>query len=230
MGKLRNTIDYGGVNGNQNLSRIDAYSYTMDPIVYNDHEVTKSSIMSEDFYPMMKKKYHSTAPHVYKHYYSEPPHSPPKSTTTYIYKKSSKPSKPHRNNDDEFFDFNLFDCDDDDDDDYSDESGSNESGLRRRRSRNRNRNRNRRKKKKLLKILLFIGLLLIAKMCFHKMMHHYFPALDSTTGRDEEPIHEQIFHNDIDIDNDGGFYAKSQDLSIQHRSIFAPNYDETQMI
>ncbi|CAO1444251.1 unnamed protein product [Diamesa hyperborea] len=170
MGKLRSTLANGGVN--QNISRMDAYSYTMDPIITQDLE-TKTSIMSDDFYSMFKKKYHSPAPapHVYKHYYSEPPKS-----TTYIY-KSPKPSKPHRNsnNDYDWFDgFDLFGCDDDADYDYSNESGSNESSGRRRR-----RNRDKKKKKKWIKILLFIAFLIAAKVCFHKMMHHYFPAVSS---------------------------------------------------
>lgn len=172
MGKLRNTLANGV---NYNISRMDAYSYTMDPIIMNDLE-TKTSIISDDYYPMIKKKYHSPSPHVYKHYYAEPPPSPPKSTTTYIYNKSPKPSKPHRNNDDEWFDdFDLFSFDDDDYD-YSYESGSNESGGQKRKK---TRNRNRRKKKKWIKILLFFAFLIAAKVCFHKMMHHYFPAVSS---------------------------------------------------
>lgn len=166
MGKLRSILanDVGAVN--HNISRMDAYSYTMDPIISNDLE-TKTSIMSDDFYSMLKKKYHSPEPHVYKHYYSEPPKS-----TTYIY-KSPKPSKPHSNNDYDWFDgFDLFGCDDDDYDDYSDGSGSNESGGQRKK-----RNRNKKKKKKWIKVLLFIAFLIAAKVCFHKMMHHYFPAV-----------------------------------------------------
>ena len=52
--------------------------------------------------------------------------------------------------------------------------------------------------------------------------------MDSTTGREEELIHNEFNHNEID--DDQGFFSKTQDLPIQHRSFFAPNYDGTNIL
>lgn len=48
-----------------------------------------------------------------------------------------------------------------------------------------------------------------------------------TTGRDEfTEDNDQLYHEGIDIERTSD-WSEAQDISKQHRSIFSPNYDET---
>ena len=53
----------------------------------------------------------------------------------------------------------------------------------------------------------------------------FFP----TTGRDEiYPDNDQLYHDGIEIDRGNG-WSKTQEITIEHRSIFPPGYDETRI-
>lgn len=52
----------------------------------------------------------------------------------------------------------------------------------------------------------------------------------ATTGRDEfYEDNDQLYHEGIDLDRTQTF-SKNQEAALQHRSLFAPNYDETRIL
>jgi hypothetical protein len=57
----------------------------------------------------------------------------------------------------------------------------------------------------------------------------YFFQFFPTTGRDElYQDNDQLYHDGIDIDR-ASDWSKAQEIAIEHRSMFPPGYDETQI-